>query len=117
MATKFVVGQVVFRRHYQQKLAALEPRVVVGVGRKWVTVGASPASLRSERFDPDTMQEDGGKYPSRANYYISEQAYLDDRANDSLWLLVQLETRFARPGHLTYADLSTVLRILRGQKG
>ena len=60
------------------------------------------------------MQEDGGKYISRANYYVSEQAYLDSLVADSLWCDVQHETRFARPGHLTRADLSAVLGILRG---
>lgn len=70
----FRVGQVLYRVPLSATLTNNEPATVTKVARKWVTVKLGHTGYATRRIDPITMIDDE-KGPTKARYWLSEEAY------------------------------------------
>lgn len=85
----FTIGQTVYvepsRNAHRGERFEPKPCAVTKLGRRWVTI-RRPDLHYEERFDPATMQTDGGDYSQHAQpVWLSLQEWRDDVEASDAW--------------------------------
>ena len=114
--TDFEVGQTVYYMETIRKGRQLQPYVIVGVGRKWVTAAPNLDSSKWSqiRFSPLNMLADGGAYTAPGCFYLSEAQYQEELETERVWRQIQEVTRFSAPSHLSLEQMREILVVLKG---
>lgn len=116
--TDFSVGQELFYVPNANRGGSKLPanHVVKKIGRKWVTAGLPDSEWANERFTPETMQADGGNYSSPGSYYLSDNIYRENLADDAAWAELSEFMRYrSRPSGLKAASIRAALDKLQAE--
>lgn len=105
---EFKVGQEVFvvwnnMRHSHQSIETIEK-----VGRKWISIGGR------YRFDPETMNIDGGDYMSPGSVYLSKEEWQREQEISSAWKDFRMKVYDQRsiPADLTVEKINQAIELL-----
>lgn len=107
----FKVGQQIFVEWRNGSKPYMLTETVSKIGRKWVEFMNGRC-----RFNPETMNIDGGEYTSPGRVWLTEDAYDAHVERRHMWQkLYKLASRHTPPDHLSIEQMNLIISTLKGK--